>query len=72
MNVMKMQPSRKEPIMDPEGLWYVRGKGVMIARVMMKMNIGGSEVVMEWIMEIVMDVGMLSSQEKPGTDPGGL
>ena len=34
MDVMRMLPSQKEPIMDPEGLWYVGGKGEMIARVM--------------------------------------
>ena len=33
--VVKMLPSQEEPVMDPGGLWYAGGKGVMIVEIVM-------------------------------------
>ena len=62
MDVVRMQPSQEEPILDPEGLWCAGGEGVMIA----------TEVGMEQMLELMMYVWMLPSQEEPGVDQEGL
>ena len=63
MDVARMLPSQKKPILDQEGLWYVGREGVMFA----------AEVGMERIIELMkMAVRMLPSQEEPIMDQGGL
>ena len=64
-----MLPSQEEPALDPGGLWYAGGKGVMnVGSVIW--NPGMSVERIREVMKSVMK--MLPSQEDPALDPGGL
>ena len=68
-----MLPSQEEPGMDPGGLWYAGGKGVMNVKIVRQRMTAAPDVIVERIIEMMqMAVRMLPSQEEPVMDQGGL